>query len=44
MGFKCLQIDKETHNELKIFCAKNGMLMAAVTTKAVKDFLKKKGK
>ena len=42
MNAKCLLIDSETHGELKVFCAKNGMLMAAATRKAIKEFMKKK--
>jgi len=44
MNAKCLLIDKETHNELKTYCAKKGMLMGAATRKAIKEFMKKKGK
>ena len=42
MSNKNIQIDNETHSELKIYSAKNGMLMAAVTRKAIKEFMKKK--
>ena len=44
MDLKNVAINKNTHNELKVFCAKNDKSMAEVTNKALINHMKKKGK
>jgi hypothetical protein len=41
-GFAILQVSKEAHKALKVYCAENGMILQYVASSIIKEFLKTK--
>ena len=41
-GFAILQVSKEAHKALKVYCAQNGMILQYVASSIIKEFLKNK--